>query len=204
MEQSTIDNVVTNSKKYGDVLVINDGSTDNTEINAKKSGAIVISNENNIGYDLSLHKGIEYAIENKYIHVCTIDADNEFKNDNLSHLFAALESGIDLVVGTRPENKINRILEKKIISLCKRKYAIEDIFCGLKGYKVDKLKNINFKNSKKIDFIGTFFVLELLKINCSALNINVEMNDLRENSRFYDNFSANLRVFLLYLHILFN
>ena len=56
MEQSTIDNVVTNSKKYGDVLVINDGSTDNTEINAKKSGAIVISNENNIGYDLSLHK----------------------------------------------------------------------------------------------------------------------------------------------------
>ena len=42
MEQSTIDNVVTNSK-YGDVLVINDGSTDITEINAKKSGAIVIT-----------------------------------------------------------------------------------------------------------------------------------------------------------------
>ena len=113
MEQSTIDNVVTNSKKYGDVLVINDGSTDNTEINAKKSGAIVISNENNIGYDLSLHKGIEYAIENKYIYVCTIDADNEFKIDNLSHLFAALESGLDLVIGTRPKNKINRILEKE-------------------------------------------------------------------------------------------
>ena len=45
--------------------------------------------------------------------MCTIDADNEFKNDNLSHLFAALESGLDLVVGTRPENKINRILERK-------------------------------------------------------------------------------------------
>ena len=56
MEQSTIGDVVTNSKKYGDVLVINDGSTDNTEINAKKSGAIVISNENNIGYDLSYIK----------------------------------------------------------------------------------------------------------------------------------------------------
>ena len=36
------------------------------------------------------------------------------------------------------------------------------IFCGLKGYKVDMLKNINFKNSK-IDFIGTFYALELLK-----------------------------------------
>ena len=64
------------------------------------------------------------------------------------------------------------------------------------------LKNINFKNSRKIDFIGTFYALELLKINCSALNINVEMNDLRENSRFYANFSANLSLFTLFIYFI--
>ena len=57
--------------------------------------------------------------------MCTIDADNEFKIDNFSHLFAALESGLDLVIGTRPKNKINRILEKKIIFY---ENTIEDIF----------------------------------------------------------------------------
>ena len=39
----------------------------------------------------------------KYIYVCTIDADNEFKIDNLSHLFAALES--ETLCCTRPRIK---------------------------------------------------------------------------------------------------
>ena len=44
-EDTTISQVVKNCKKFGDVLVINDGSIDKTMFLAKSSGAIVLSNK---------------------------------------------------------------------------------------------------------------------------------------------------------------
>ena len=49
----SIGKVISKSKKYGDVLVINDGSKDQTKRIAKDCGAIVLNNIFNEGYDIS-------------------------------------------------------------------------------------------------------------------------------------------------------
>ena len=58
----SIGKVIIESKKFGDVVVINDGSKDQTKRIAKDSGAIVLNNIFNEGYDISILKGIKFKI----------------------------------------------------------------------------------------------------------------------------------------------
>ena len=203
-EELTIRNVIQNAKIYGDVLVINDASLDSTENEAINAGALILNNESNIGYDKSIMLGLIYAIENRYDFVVSIDADNEFKSKNIKNIFEYLEEDNDLIIGSRPSKNISRYVEKKVINLCNKKYGVEDIFCGMKGYRVRALEDIGFKNTiNKIDFIGIYPSLELLKIGKSFINHSVQMNELRNNSRFYKNFSSYLKVLRIYIQILF-
>lgn len=203
-EELTIGKVVQYAKIYGDVLVINDASQDSTQTEATKAGALIINNKKNIGYDKSIMLGLIYAIENKYDLVLSIDADNEFKSENIEIFFKKLEDGNDLVIGSRPTKNISRYVEKKVIQICYRKFGVDDIFCGMKGYRVKTLDEIGIKNTmSKIDFIGIFPSLELLKIGKPFVNHPVKMNELRKNSRFYKNFSSYLKVLRIYIQIIF-
>ena len=203
-EELTISKVVQNAKIYGDVLVINDASQDNTQYEAMNAGALILNNKSNIGYDKSIMLGLKHAIENKYDLVVSIDADNEFRPENIKYLFDSLEKGNDLIIGTRPSKNISRFIEKKVISLCNKKFGVEDIFCGMKGYKVNALEEIGIHNTvNENDFIGIFPSLELLKIGKPFINHPVKMNELRKNSRFYKNFSSYLKVIKIYFQILF-
>lgn len=203
-EELTISKVVQNAKIYGDVLVINDASQDNTQYEAMNAGALILNNKSNIGYDKSIMLGLKHAIENEYDLVVSIDADNEFKSENIKYLFENLKEGIDLIMGTRPSKYISRYLEKKVINLCDKKFGVEDIFCGMKGYRVNSLKEIGVHNTlNEIDFIGIYPSLELLKIGKPFKNHSVKMNELRKNSRFYKNFSSYLKVIKIYFRILF-
>ena len=204
-EELTISKVVQNAKIYGDVLVINDASQDNTQYEAIKTGALILNNRSNIGYDKSIMLGLKHAIENEYDLVVSIDADNEFKSENIKYLFENLEEGNDLVIGSRPSKNISRYVEKKIVNLCNKKFGVEDIFCGMKGYRVKALEEIGIKNKvNKTDFIGIYPSLELLKIGKPFSNLSVKMNELRKNSRFYKNFSSYLKVLRIYIQILLN
>jgi len=148
--------------------------------------------------------GLKHAIENEYDLVVSIDADNEFKSENIKYLFENLKEGIDLIMGTRPSKNISRYIEKKVINLCDKKFGVEDIFCGMKGYRVNSLKEIGVHNTlNEIDFIGIYPSLELLKIGKPFKNHSVKMNELRKNSRFYKNFSSYLKVIKIYFRILF-
>ena len=66
-EEMSIGKVISKSKKYGDVVVINDGSKDQTKKIAKDCGAIVLNNIFNEGYDISILKGIKFALKKNII-----------------------------------------------------------------------------------------------------------------------------------------
>ena len=72
-EEETIEKVIINSKCYGDVLVVDDGSTDDTSTLAKKAGAVVIGNHNNFGYEHALNLGHSYACRYNYEIIVTMD-----------------------------------------------------------------------------------------------------------------------------------
>ena len=101
-EELTIGSVVTLSKKYGDVLVVDDGSSDRTSEIAQGCGAKVIRHENNLGKGKALKTGFEYALSKGYEVVVTLDADGQHNPDEIPYLLEPIIGGnAELVIGSR-------------------------------------------------------------------------------------------------------
>ena len=65
-EEKSIENIVTSCTKYGEVIVINDGSNDKTSYKATKAGSLVLNHSKKKGYDAALNTGFNYAFQKKY------------------------------------------------------------------------------------------------------------------------------------------
>jgi len=101
-EELTIGSVVALAKKYGDVLVVDDGSVDRTSEIAKEAGAVVIRHERNMGKGYALRTGFEYALSRGYDVIVTLDADGQHNPDEISLLMEPIIKGkVDLVIGSR-------------------------------------------------------------------------------------------------------
>lgn len=108
-EELTIGSVVALAKKYGDVLVVDDGSKDRTSEIAQKAGAIVIRHEVNKGKGAALKTGFGYALANGYDVIVTIDADGQHNPDEIPLLLKPiLEGEADLVIGSRYLNGVHK------------------------------------------------------------------------------------------------
>ncbi len=84
-----------------DVLVVSDGSTDATASIARAAGARVAELPFNLGIGGALQTGFRYAVRHGYRRAVQFDADGQHDPNEIATLFAALDDGADLVVGTR-------------------------------------------------------------------------------------------------------
>jgi glycosyltransferase involved in cell wall biosynthesis len=84
-----------------DVLVIDDGSGDRTAIVARELGARVAELPFNLGIGSALRTGFRFAARNSYEYVVQVDADGQHDPSEISKLIAPLESGADMVIGSR-------------------------------------------------------------------------------------------------------
>lgn len=141
-----------------DILVVNDGSTDNTEKIAKTLGIIVISHKKNLGVGEAFKTSYKYAVENNYDLMVNMDADNQFKDNDINLLIDPIISGkADLVIGSRFMNG------KKIPNMSKIKYfgnklmasliggitgtKKTDVSSGFRAYSKEALYNLNLHGS---------------------------------------------------------
>src|SRR3989344_5319417 len=74
-EEKTIAAVISGAKKYGRVIVVDDGSTDSTAAEAQKTGAIVLQHIVNLGKGCALKTGCDYAVREYSKKIVVIDAD---------------------------------------------------------------------------------------------------------------------------------
>lgn len=108
-EELTIGSVVALSKRYGDVLVVDDGSQDRTTKIASSCGAHVLRHEKNKGKSAALETGFRYALEKNYDIVVTLDADGQHDPDFIPSVIEPILRGdADMVIGSRTRGK-NRI-----------------------------------------------------------------------------------------------
>ncbi len=91
---------ITQSAPEADLLIIDDGSSDNTQEILKSVNVISLINEPNRGKGYTLRRGFQYAIDNKYTHVITIDADLQHLPEELPR-FIEIADKNDVVLGTR-------------------------------------------------------------------------------------------------------
>lgn len=83
------------------VVVVDDGSTDATVAEARHRGATVIRHPFNLGYGAALHTGYLYARRLGCKRLAQMDADGQHDPVSLPALFAGLDAGADVVVGSR-------------------------------------------------------------------------------------------------------
>lgn len=139
-----------------DVLVIDDGSIDKTAEIAEKLGAVVLRNTTNLGKGRSLSKGFDYALQNDFQAVITMDADGQHSPEEIpSFLKSADDTSSQIVVGNRMQERRNmpfiRVLTNKFMSWLISNIAkqrIPDTQCGFRLIKQEVLKNLCLKTCK--------------------------------------------------------
>ena len=99
-EEAAINKVVTNSLKYSDVLVVDDGSSDKTGDLSRRAGAQVITHNENMGKGAAIKSGIEYALKNRYHAVVMLDGDGQHDPKFIPESVQILDDN-DLIIYSR-------------------------------------------------------------------------------------------------------
>ncbi len=191
-EALTIEPVIKAAMKYGKVIVVDDGSSDGTGEVAEKAGAIVITHDRNTGYDGAIASGFKAAAEHGFDYVITLDADGQHNPEVIKLFIDELaKDKADLVLGYRP--KPARFAEACFRWYAKIRYGINDILCGMKGYRTDfAIKYINIASSPTI---GTGVAIAIVKNSGIFSQVPVEVHPRKDIPRIGRTFKANMVIF---------
>lgn len=158
-EESHLTPVLTEVRKYSqDILVIDDGSVDKTpQLLSRESDVRTLTHETNLGYGAALRTAFDYALENDYDVLVTIDCDGQHEPKLIPELAAAVRSSgsepVDMISGSRylkqfagdsapPEDRrrVNQEITKWLN--CQFGWNLTDAFCGFKAYHVPSLAKL--------------------------------------------------------------
>lgn len=190
-EGESISAVVAEITVFGSAIVVNDGSTDNTEKLARVAGALVVSHEVNRGYDNALATGLAKALAEEFDFAITLDGDGQHEPMLIERFLFELMDGADLVVGSR--DRCQRVSEKIFAALAKILWGISDPLCGMKGYRLSKLRGIGSLCS--YPSIGTELAIRAARSGCNIRQVPMKTRDRHDRSRFGVGLYANWLIF---------
>jgi dolichol-phosphate mannosyltransferase len=136
-----------------DILVVDDGSTDNTpRLLAERGNVRTARHAKNRGYGAALRTAFDYATEQGYETVVTIDCDGQHEPKRIPQFVDACRD-VDIVSGSRylkafdsdtppPEQRrrINAMLTEELNG--RLNLSLTDAFCGFKAYRVAALAEL--------------------------------------------------------------
>ena len=147
---------VMNRGKYSyEILVVDDGSKDETAQAAKKAGAVVYSHPKNYGLADSFRTEIDKCLERKADIIVHIDADLQYRPEEIPKLLKEIQNGCDLVLGSRFKGKIEEmpllkrlgnIAFSKVVSFI-TKLDISDAQTGFRAFKRSVAEKIKITSS---------------------------------------------------------
>ena len=192
-EEKTIGRIVSESSKYGRVIVVNDGSHDDTSNVADKSGAFVLDHKKNSGYGKSLYDGMNLAVSMGADYIVTLDSDGQHEPKDIPKFIMALDDGYDVVVGsrflgTKQWGTWKRELALKMLGLQLRIFSglkMSDCQSGYRGYK----KEIFTDGKVKLTDFGMGFSVELPikahRLGYVFTEVSIKINQPHQIKSFY-------------------
>ena len=141
------------SQTNNHILLVDDGSSPSLNVDKFQNDNINIKrNDINRGKGYSIKLGFQYAIENNYTHVITLDGDMQHDPGDISK-FINSDRNSDFVIGYRKFAKpmpYSRILSNSITSgiistLIHKK--INDSQCGYRRYKLSAINGYRFEEN---------------------------------------------------------
>jgi glycosyltransferase involved in cell wall biosynthesis len=216
-ESATIGSVISSIPKMCSgidmvsILVVDDGSTDNTKELAEQAGGIVVSHKRNLGVGAAFKTGVNKALELKADIMVNIDADGQFKTNDILDLITPIINGdADFVTASRFIDKKlkpempwikyqgNKIMSLLISWLTKNKFF--DVSCGFRAYSKMALLKLNLFG--KFTYTQETFI-DLVFKEMRIKELPVEVKGVREfgKSRVASNlFKYGLNSLRIILH----
>jgi glycosyltransferase involved in cell wall biosynthesis len=158
-EEAHIVPVVERAHVLLDVLVVDDGSQDETPILAKAYGASVVRHDENLGKGKALITGFNWAMEQGYDAVITLDADEQHDPNEIPKFLEAYRADEgELIIGKRNFNHMpfpNRYanpIGSWLLSLALN----QRIYDNQSGYRLHTRRLL-----ESIDLISSGFELEV-------------------------------------------
>ena len=189
-EASKIASVVRSARNYGDVIVVDDGSSDGTGFYAKAAGAFVATHSCNLGYEAAIETGMQTALKAQYVYAITLDGDGQHSPDLIASFLAELDSGLDLVLGARDVyQRWSEVVFAKFGSLV---WGVTDPLCGMKAYRLSWLETIGTFDTKKL--VGTELAVKMIVNGAKFSEICITTMPRHGATRFGDGFLANIRI----------
>lgn len=179
-EETVISHQVKSVKKYGLVIVVNDGSKDKTYYKAIEAGAIVVNHKTNKGYDKALNSGFVKANKIGCKIIITFDGDGQHDPKAIKNFVNLINKGFDVVIGER--KKFQRISEYIFSLVTNFIWGIKDPLCGMKAYDIKVYKKVGYFSS--YDSIGTELCIKSCKLGFKICQTPVKIYDRYDNSRF--------------------
>jgi len=157
-EANNVDSVLDEVGKYAsNVLVVNDGSSDATGAKlASRTDVRVVTHPVNLGYGAALKTAFQYAIEEGYEIVVTLDCDGQHQPVRIPRFVAACRNA-DIVSGSRylkqyegdsvpPAQRM--FINKQITRQINDRFGLflTDAFCGFKAYRTSALKQLDIQD----------------------------------------------------------
>lgn len=136
-----------------DVLVVDDGSNDGTAaVLARRDDVTVICHEENRGYGDALVTAFDFAVDEGFEGVVTLDCDGQHQPKRIPRFIEAA-SAADIVSGSRylkryesdDEPPAERMfINRRITGELNRRLGLKltDAFCGFKAYRTSALQQM--------------------------------------------------------------
>jgi len=181
--EQTISTVITKTSQFikpANIIVVDDGSFDKTAATVKKTGVVVISNGVNRGKGFSLKQGFQYAIENGYEAIITLDGDQQHDPLEIPQFIDCYrKTGADLILGDRTHDfatmPLDRQFSNKMTSLIISLLTGQRVRDSQTGYRLIKTKNLKRINliSNRYDTESELLVKALLN-SCKIAHVPIK------------------------------
>lgn len=151
---STIESI---TKRYPNIIVIDDGSVDNTVSMVEGAGVECVRHPINLGQGAAIQTGIEYGLSRLDIeYFVTFDADGQHRIEDVEKMLDHLKKNkLDIVLGSRFLGKAENIsLQKKLLLKLAVKFSnltsgvrLTDTHNGLRVFNRHAAEQMNLQMS---------------------------------------------------------
>lgn len=148
-EENTIGEVVKKAKKYGNVIVVDDGSKDSTFNAAASNNVIVLNHLVNLGKGAALRTGCDYAFNNKAEVMVVMDGDGQHDPKDIPKMINEI-NGADIVFSYRQKlyrmpfvKRLGNFIINSALSFLFR-MKLNDTQCGFRAFKRNTYRRIRW------------------------------------------------------------